>query len=833
MAFSRPGVYVSERDLPTPVTSVGTANAAGACIGYFPKGPETVTRVASWYEFATTYGDLNSLYPATYGVSQFFQNGGGELYVRRVTSNATASAAVTAAVARFETSAGITGVTGTQATVGSTTITYSGTVTAVTVGMGISAPGIPYGTTILTKNTADTTFTISQPITAALSSTALNFVGPSTSSSGAVAAGVTGITGTATISTNTVTAVGTITSLVPGMGISGTGIPTGTTILSISSQVITISANVTAALSATALTFTGATAASLSGTVGLGTVSPAITGSGTTTALTLAGGSTAALSYLTPGMGISGTNIAAGTYIAAIGSTAVTLSQAPTGTVSGTMTFSNPATTRFVSKYKGTDANLLRVQISPVISSTLTATQISYSSNVVTVTVANSLVPGQLVTLAATGFTSVVEIPVASASATQFTLNVAVSGSPATVTTSTTGADRSVTVYGDYWNVIVAKETVFNQSPDTFADDLVLETYNNVVFNNKLSSDYIGTVLSLRSEYIKVEEPTTGVFLGSYRPAYTTPLTFTGGADGSAPLAADYTGTSNAVLKEFDVLERPLVVFAPELGNQITSSFTEANVQTVQNAITSWAGDNGKAFVVLDTQSGKTPATAITYTNALTASSNAAMYYPNFYVPDLKAQSANALRLVGPAGAVAGLILATDRAVGPHKSTAGISAKLAGAVALEYAFTSTELDNLNVATNPVNAIRNLPGAGIVVMGGRTLKASSSISKYVSTRRSLFYIKRQMEVLTQFALFENNSEVLWSRIRTTLTAFLNEYRNQGGLRGATIDQSFYIKVDAENNDATSIAAGNVNVEVGVALERPAEFIVITLSQMTTI
>jgi hypothetical protein len=591
MTFSRPGVYVSERDLPTPITSVGTANAAGACIGYFAKGPEIVTRVASWYEFATTFGDLNPLYPATYGISQFFQNGGNELYVRRVTNGATVSS------------------------------------------------------------------------------------------------------------------------------------------VNVVSQT-------------------------------------------------------------------SGTN-----------------------------------TTKFVSKYKGTDANLLRVQISPVVKTTLSSTALAYDSGTttVTVTVNNNLSVGDIVTISGATFAgyndTVKELPVASATATAFTVTVAISGSPST-------SAATVTVYSNYWNLVVAKETVNNENPDTFSNDLVLETYNNVVFDTKQSSDYIGTILSLRSDYIKVDE-TSGSFDATKRPSYTNPLVFTGGGDGSAPAAANYTGSSNAVLKEFDVLERPLVVFAPELGNQITSSFTEANVQTIQNALISWAESNGKAFVVLDTQSGKTPATAITYSNTLTASSYAGIYYPNFYVPDSKAQSANALRLVGPSSAVAGLMLATDRAVGPHKSAAGISAKLAGAVALEYAFTSTDLDSLNTAANPVNAIRNLPGAGIVVMGGRTLKSSSSITKYISTRRSLFYIKRQMEVLTQFALFENNSEVLWSRIRTTLTAFLNEYRNQGGLRGATVDQSFYIKVDAENNDATSIAAGIVNVEVGVALERPAEFVVITLSQMTTI
>ena len=663
MTYSRPGVYVSERDLPTPVTSVGTANAAGACIGYFQKGPEIVTRVVSWYDFATTFGDLNSSYPATYGVNQFFQNGGNELYVRRVTSGAT---------------------------IATSTVT----------------------------------------------------------SQAGLASGISGVTGTA---------------------------------------------------------------------------------SSSSTAVTLA----ASNAQIAVGMSITGTGIAASTYVAAISGSALTLSQNSTGAVSGTLTFGAGNTTKFVSKYKGTDANLLRIQITPVVKTTLSATALAYATGVVTVTAANSLSVGDVVSISGATFanynTTVVELPVVSASATQFTVNATIAGSPATST-------ATVIVYGDYWNVVIAKETVTSETPDTFSNDIVLETYNSVVFNNKLSSDYIGTVLSLQSSYVAVDETSGGPYGPLLRPAYTNPLIFTSGGDGIAPAATDYTGSNNAVLKEFDVIERPLVVFAPELSNQTSeatgSPFKEADSTTVHNAMLTWAESNGKAFVVIGTKSGKTVSQAITLSSTLNASSYGAVYYPNFYVPDSKAQSASALRLVSPASAVAGLMLATDRAVGPHKSPAGISAKINGAVALETTFTSTDLDNLNAATNPVNAIRNVPGAGIVVMGARTLKTTSTITKYINTRRSLFYIKRNMEILTQFALFENNSDQLWNRITGTLVAFLNTYRNQGGLRGATAAQAFYVKCDAENNDSTSIAAGIVNIEVGVALERPAEFVVITLAQLTT-
>jgi phage tail sheath protein FI len=132
--------------------------------------------------------------------------------------------------------------------------------------------------------------------------------------------------------------------------------------------------------------------------------------------------------------------------------------------------------------------------------------------------------------------------------------------------------------------------------------------------------------------------------------------------------------------------------------------------------------------------------------------------------------------------------------------------------------------------SPVNAVRNVPGAGIVVMGARTLLQDGTANRYVNTRRSLIYVKKQLEDLTQFAVFQNNDYRLWAQLTTVISVFLNEYRNQGGLRGETPADAYYVKVDEENNTPESIANGQVNIEVGVALEYPAEFVVITLSQI---
>jgi phage tail sheath protein FI len=117
------------------------------------------------------------------------------------------------------------------------------------------------------------------------------------------------------------------------------------------------------------------------------------------------------------------------------------------------------------------------------------------------------------------------------------------------------------------------------------------------------------------------------------------------------------------------------------------------------------------------------------------------------------------------------------------------------------------------------------------MGARTLLQDGTASRYVNMRRSLIYIEKNLKDLAEFALFENNNSVLWSRIRTVLSVFLNEYKNQGGLRGANPSDAFYVKIDSSNNTALSIANGEVNIQVGVALQYPAEFVVINLSQMT--
>ena len=353
-------------------------------------------------------------------------------------------------------------------------------------------------------------------------------------------------------------------------------------------------------------------------------------------------------------------------------------------------------------------------------------------------------------------------------------------------------------------------------------DDILLERYENIVYDDETSSDYAETVINIVSPNIIVTVDSS--YAGQSLTSATYPLT--GGSNGTAVGSTDYTSYKggNPIFERFSTIERPLVFFLPDI-NALSSG-----TAGVYDSATSWAEDNN-GFVVVDTDPNLTVAQATTFAGTLTDTSNAAVYYPHFFIADPLGRSTDALRKISPAGAVVGLYLSTDATRGVFKAPAGIGTQILGAVAMERSFTSTELDTMNASTSPVNPIRQIPGAGLSVMGARTLKQDGTANKYVNMRRSLIYIRKNLKNLTEFAIFENNDEKLWAQIRTTIGAFLSEYKNQGGLRGSTNAQAFFVKCDRENNTTLDIANGEVHIQVGVALQYPAEFVVIDLSQKT--
>jgi hypothetical protein len=372
-----------------------------------------------------------------------------------------------------------------------------------------------------------------------------------------------------------------------------------------------------------------------------------------------------------------------------------------------------------------------------------------------------------------------------------------------------------------YYDFAVYREGVAGTAADN-TNDVLLESYENIVTNSASSTDYIMTVVNMVSQYV-----TVNVTDLVNAPNVTSVYPLTGGSNGSAVAITDYQSATQGVVAAFSTIDRPLVIFMPALDVIIGAN----NANTFYLDVIGFAAADAKHFVVAQPQADRTVAQALTMATAIAGSSHAAVYYPHYFITDPVGRSASAIRKIGPSGAVAGLYMNTDATTGPFKAPAGIGTTVQGAIAVEKVFTSTELDSLNGASAPVNAIRQIPGAGISVMGARTLKQDGTANKYVNMRRSLIYLRKKISDLTQFALFENNDEKLWERIDAVLVSFLNEYRNQGGLRGATPADAFFVKCDAENNPDNLIAQGQVNIEVGVALQYPAEFVIITLSQKT--
>jgi len=167
-----------------------------------------------------------------------------------------------------------------------------------------------------------------------------------------------------------------------------------------------------------------------------------------------------------------------------------------------------------------------------------------------------------------------------------------------------------------------------------------------------------------------------------------------------------------------------------------------------------------------------------------------------------------------------------DTTVGVFRAPAGVIAGLSNAVGVQTKFTDTELGDLN--SQNINAIRSLVGNGICVMGGRTRKTFGT-DKYINARRTLIYIKEALRRGTQFAVFENNDQRLWSAMRMSAERILRPLWSAGGLKGASASQAYFIRCDDTLNTPSVVASGEVHMEIGVALEYPAEFVIVRITQ----
>jgi len=215
--------------------------------------------------------------------------------------------------------------------------------------------------------------------------------------------------------------------------------------------------------------------------------------------------------------------------------------------------------------------------------------------------------------------------------------------------------------------------------------------------------------------------------------------------------------------------------------------------------------------------------------NVGTRSRNAALFFPRLKQPNPR--RGNQIEEFVPSGAVAGIFARTDTQRGVWKAPAGLEATLVGVPQLSVPLTDDENGELNPLG--INCLRAFPVAGRVVWGSRTLRGADQLAdewKYIPVRRTALYIEESLYRGLKWVVFEPNDEPLWAQIRLNVGAFMHNMFRQGAFQGSTPRDAYFVKCDKETTTQNDINLGIVNVVVGFAPLKPAEFVIIKLQQM---
>lgn len=312
------------------------------------------------------------------------------------------------------------------------------------------------------------------------------------------------------------------------------------------------------------------------------------------------------------------------------------------------------------------------------------------------------------------------------------------------------------------------------------------------------------------------------------RPALTAagaqPTPLTGGSDGAGLItASDFAGSADARtgLHALDGIDVNLVAMPGK------------NEPAYLSAGIAYCDVRGDCFFIADGPGGSdraievNPEDARAFIDSLPVRSmNSAMFYPWLRVSDPVGLGRNPTRFVAPSGHVAGIFARTDATRGVWKAPAGIEASVGAALGLQYQVLDAEQDLLNPAS--LNCLRQFPGVGIVSWGSRTLSPDPEW-RYVPVRRTGLFLKESLRRGLQWAVFEPNDTELWGRIKINIDAFMMTLFRQGAFQGATPDEAFAVVCDRTTNPQENVDAGIVTARVAFAPLKPAEFVVIEISQ----
>ena len=301
---------------------------------------------------------------------------------------------------------------------------------------------------------------------------------------------------------------------------------------------------------------------------------------------------------------------------------------------------------------------------------------------------------------------------------------------------------------------------------------------------------------------------------------------------GSRCYVARVTATTGiqGVLTKFEAIDEIAIVAAPGIiDNSVRSVIDSHCRQRTQDRFAIFdspevveTGGNLDTTLLIPSTAG----------NLLPQNSDfVAFYFPWLQVFDqatqIQSPTGTGLQFVPPSGHVAGIYARVDTQRGVHKAPA--NEPVLGALGLKYGISKAQQDGLN--PHGVNCIRPLNG-NIRVWGARTMGGDANADlKYIPVRRLLLFLRESIDEGMQFVVFEPNTPALWQKIVRNVSAFLTNVWRSGALFGTTVQEAFFVKCDAELNPPEVRELGQVITEIGVAIVRPAEFVIFRISQFT--
>jgi uncharacterized protein len=341
----------------------------------------------------------------------------------------------------------------------------------------------------------------------------------------------------------------------------------------------------------------------------------------------------------------------------------------------------------------------------------------------------------------------------------------------------------------------------------------------------------IDRVLAVESAYLTVADPATQLGTGTPSTLPTAPVAGSPGNDGTgdqiyfpAPEVPPSPSPAKVGILALDKVDIFNLLCLPSADGDLPATILSNALQYCVKR---------RAMLLVDPPSAwdgpanvqKNPIAEISGVQAR----NAAVFFPS--LNEANPLKANLVEKFVPCGAMAGIFAATDSARGVWKAPAGVDAGITGIDSLSVKLS----DDDNGLLNPlgVNCLRTFPVIGTVVWGSRTLRGADQLAdeyKYIPVRRTALFIEESLYRGTKWVVFEPNDERLWSQVRLNVGAFMHDLFRQGAFQGQSAKEAYFVKCDKETTLQNDIDRGILNILVGFAPLKPAEFVVIKLQQM---